>query len=385
MLLNFSKLSAVGRLPILAVAFLIPVAAAGQSGVDGAPPPVHPKPPAPATAGPADQDITPQIKVQSTLVTTPVTVINHSGDFVSDLDEKYFKVFDNGVAQRIERFDIGSEVVALVILVQTNDSVASLLGQVRPLGPMFSDLLLGPSGQAAVMTFSDRVRVVQQFGDDREGLNRALESLQSFGSKARLNDATMQALALLESRPKTERRIIVVFSDGSDHGSENDQADVVRRATNDETTIYGLHLSRMEALMRDKPDQGKPMDPLDANVTRPTAPGTVPTSTNASNTWGTPIPGIPILTAIGQTVSSEFLKNALEGYAGFTGGVYYSHWTKTALQDQLNRICSEVHTQYELAYIPSTLSETGFHRIQIRIEKPGLRVRARAGYFYENR
>src|SRR4029077_19563203 len=171
----------------------------------------------------------------------------------------------------------------------------------------------------------------------------------------------MQALALLETRPKSERRIIVVFSDGNDHGSENTKADVIRRATNDETTIYGLHLSRTEAELLDKPDQGQPMDPLDANVTRPTAPGTVPTSTNASDTYGMPVPGIPIITALGETVSSELLKNALEQYAGYTGGVYYSHWSKTKLQDQLNRICSEVHTQYELAYAPNTLSEAGFH------------------------
>lgn len=379
---------------VLAVAVMAPAQAAaqtspGQSGVDGSPPAAHPKPSAPSgqqdAAAQGAQDLSPQIKVQSTLVTTPVTVIDHSGEFVSDLDEKYFRVFDNGVAQRIEQFEIGSDVVALAILVQTNDSVASLLSQVRPLGPVFSDLLLGPNGQAAVMTFSDRVQLRQKFGDDREGLKQALESLQSTGSKARMNDAIMQALALLETRPKNERRVVVVFSDGSDHGSENDKADVVRRATTDEATIYGLHLSRAEALLRDKPDQGQPMDPLDANVARPTAPGTVPTSTNASDTWGTPVPGIPILTALGETVSSEFLKNSLEGYAGFTGGVYYSHWSKTTLQDQLNRICSEVHTQYELTYIPNTLSQSGFHRIQIRIEKPGLRVRARAGYFYQSR
>ena len=388
MVRNWTGVVAVVGSAVMTLLLVAPAGAVAQGGVDGPPPVPHPKPPAPAssaTPAPTDQNTTPQIRVQSTLVTTPVTVINKSGEFVSDIDQNYFKVFDNGVAQRIERFEIGSDVVALVIVVQTNDSVASLLEQVRPLGPMFSDLLLGPSGQAAVMTFSDRVQLREKFGADPDALKRTLESLQNSGGKARLNDALMQALALLEARPKGERRIIVAFSDGNDHGSENNKGDVIRRATNDETTIYGVHLSRVEALMRDKPDQGQPMDPLDANVTRPTAPGTVPTSTNASDTWGMPVAGIPILDALGETVSSEVLKNSLEAYAGYTGGVYYSHWTRTKLQDQLNRICSEVHTQYELAYIPSTLSQTGFHRIQVRIQKPGLRVRARAGYFYENR
>ncbi|HEY6290167.1 MAG TPA: VWA domain-containing protein [Terriglobia bacterium] len=381
-------------LVLVAMAVALPLPVQGQGGVEGAQPvrkttpPVTQPPSGPVTPPPPDSPT--QIKVQSTLVTTPVTVINHAGDFVSDLDRPDFKILDNGVLQHIERFDLASDPIALVILVQTNDNVASLLGQVRPLGPIFSDLLLGPSGQAAVMTFSDRVQLVQDFTGDRDRMKAALLNLQGFGLKARMNDAIMQALALLEARPKsgpqTERRLIVVFSDGSDHGSENSQSDVVRRMTNDEVTLYGLHLSRVEALLRDQPDNGAPMNPLDASVTRPVAPGTVPTTTNASNTWGTPnIPGIPILTAAGETISSEFVKNTLQAYAGYSGGVYYSHWTKTALQDQLNRIASEVHSQYEIAYIPSTLSEVGFHRIEVRVAKPNLKLRARAGYFYEKR
>jgi VWFA-related protein len=380
--MRLRPLRTTGAVRLLVLALILPAWAAAQGGVDGSPPAVPPKPAAPPSP---TQNVTPQIRVQSTLVTTPVTVIGHSGDFISDLDQSSFRVFDNGVEQRIERFEIGSDTVALVIVVQTNDSVASLLDQVRPLASMFSDLLLGPNGVAAVMTFSDRVQVSQQFSADGDALKRVLENLQSSGTKARLNDALTMGLSLLETRPKTERRVIVAFSDGTDRGSENDKSDVIRRATNDETTVYGIHLSRVEALMKDKPDQGQPMDPLDANVTRPTAPGTVPTSTNASDTWGTPVPGIPIIDALGQTVRSEVLKNPLEAYAGYTGGVYYSHWSKTTLESQLERICSEVHTQYELAYIPSTLSQPGFHRIVVRVQKPGLRVRTRAGYFYQGR
>ena len=80
---------------------------------------------------------------------------------------------------------VETDLVALVVVVQTNDSVASLLGQVRPLGPMFSDLLIGPSGQAAVITFSDRVQLVQKFGGDPDNLKRVMESLQANGGKAR--------------------------------------------------------------------------------------------------------------------------------------------------------------------------------------------------------
>jgi VWFA-related protein len=370
-----------------------PLPVRAQSGVDGAAPVYQPKsaqnpPAAPQTGAPAGaqsaSQAQPSIRVQSILVTTPVTVINRNGDFVSDLDEKEFKVFDNGVPQPIQRFEIASEPIAMVILVQTDNTMASLLYQVRGIGPVFSDLLAGPDGHIAVIGFADKVSLLQDFSNNRDQLKATLGQLDAFGLKAHLNDALMQAMRMLETRPETERRIIVAFSEGVDRGSENDKADVIRRATTDEITIYGMHLSRAEAALRQPPEQ-HPMDPLNANVTRPQPPGTVPTATNADKVWGTPIQGVPILTAAGETISSEFLKNTLEYYAGFTGGVYYSHWSSTKLQDQLDRIGDEVHSQYEIAYRPTTLAQTGFHRIDVEVEKPDLKLRARAGYFYQPR
>lgn len=373
---------------LAAVAILIAVGLPwpllAQSGADGAPPALRPKPQSRADAGAQSDRQEPTIRVQSILVTTPVTVVGRDGEFISDLDQKDFKIFDNGVQQQMQRFDIASEPIALVILVQTDNSVSSLLYQVRGLGPVFSDLLVGADGQIAVLGFSDRVTPLQNFSSDRNQLKATLGRLEGFGLKAHLNDALLQAMRMLEDRPQTERRMIVVFSDGVDRGSENKRDDVVRRATSDEVTIYGLHLSRAEAAIR-QPPEDHPMDPLDANVTRPTPPGTVPTPTNSANVWGTPIQGVPILTAAGQTISSEFIKTSLEYYAGFTGGVYYSHWSKNKLEDQLNRIGDEVHSQYEIAYKPTTLAQNGFHRIDVEVEKPNLKLRARAGYFYHPR
>jgi VWFA-related protein len=382
-----------GRKPILAAVSLVAVVglaaalcplAQAQSGADGVTPVFQPKPQNSPRTDSRSAPEEPNIRVQSILVTTPVTVIGRDGDFISDLDQKDFKIYDNGVQQQVQRFDVASEPVALVILVQTDNSVNSLLYQVRGLGPVFSDLLAAPDGRVAVIGFADRVTLLQGFSTDRDQLKSTLGRIDGLGLKAHLNDAMMQGMRLLEDRPETERRVMVVFSDGADRGSENDKADVVRRATSDGVTIYGLHLSRAEAVLR-QPPEDHPMDPLDTNVTRPTPPGTVPTPTNSANVWGTPIQGVPIMTAAGQTVKSEFLANALEYYAEFTGGTYYSHWSNSKLQDQLDRIASEIHSQYEIAYKPTTLAQNGFHRIDVEIEKPNLRIRARAGYFYQQR
>jgi VWFA-related protein len=323
-----------------------------------------------------------KIRVQSPLVTTPVAALEASGEFVYDLDEDDFQIFDNGLPQRIERFEVSSDPIAAVIVIQTNDVVAPLLDQVRPLGSVFSTLLLGESGEAAVILFDDKVRVVQDFSNSSDQLGKTLRGMTARGDQERLNDALQHATALLKKRPKSERRIIVAFSDGFDRGSESTTAEVVRQAANAEVTIYGLGFNPAEALLLQKP-QPQPQDPLNTNVTRPLPPGTVPTPTNSENVWGTPIPGVPIMIATGQIIRSALASSLLEVYAGYTGGVFHSHWSKKALQDQLNKVASEVHSQYELAYIPDDLNQEGFHRIEVRVKRPGVKVRARAGYFNE--
>jgi VWFA-related protein len=322
-----------------------------------------------------------KIKVQSPLVTTPVTVYDTAGQLVYDLDEKDFQILDNGVPQRIDRFEPATDPVAAVIVIETNDAVAPLLPQVQPLGSLFSSLLLGPNGAAAVLFYDDQVRVAQDFSNDADQLAATLKGVNAHGGEARLNDALSRAVTMLEKRPRNERRVIVAFSDGYDRGSESRQDEVIRRATSSEVTIYGLGFNPGEALLKQKPQDQAP-SPLDTNVTRPLPPGTVPTPTNSERVYGTPIPVVPIMIATGQIIRSALASSLLEFYAGYTGGVYFSHWSKTALQEQLSRIASEIQSQYELAYAPDTLNQSGFHRIQVEVRRPGMRVRARAGYFY---
>ena len=352
-----------------------------QDGVAGAPPVFSsPKKQPPPDAKKIEE--LSKIRVQSLLVTAPVTVLNSAGEFVYDLEENEFEVLDNGVPQRLERFEVMGRPLAVVVLVQTDDTVAPLLPHVRSLAPVFSSLVLGLQGKAAVVSYDDRVRVLQDFSNDGDRLAVTLKELVGRGGKARLNDALTRAVEMLGKRPRDERRIIVAFSDGFDSGSETVKEEVVRQATSVEVTVYGLGFNPAEELLARKPEPPPP-SPLDTNVTRPLPPGTVPTPTNSQNVYGTYVPVVPILIATGEIIRSAVASSSLEYYSGYTGGVFYSHWSKKALEDQLTRIASEIHSQYELAYVPDTLNQTGFHRIEVQVRRPGVKVRARAGYFYQ--
>jgi VWFA-related protein len=321
------------------------------------------------------------IRVTSNIVTAPVTVMNSEGEFVYDLQPKDFEVLDNGVPQHIEQFSLEMHALATVIVVEANSTSDPLLDEIRPLGPLFSGLLVGPQGEAALITYGDRIRVLQELSRDGDGLESAMRGLVARGSSSHLNDALARAVSILEVLPKGMRRVIVVFSDGHDIGSETRKEELVQRAVNAEIAIYGVGFSPARAFLARQSKEPAP-SALNTNMARPLAPNTAPTPTNASNTYDWPtVPPVPLLLATGEMAWSTLAKTSMEFFAGYTGGVCYEHWSRKAVQDELNRIADEIHSQYEIAYVPHAPSNHGFHRIEVRVARNGVKVRARAGYF----
>jgi VWFA-related protein len=344
-----------------------------------------PKPASTSARSGADQASStttqPHIHVRTTIVSSPVTVMDRSGNFMQDLKESDFDVTDNGVAQKIQRFGLAEEPVALVVVVQNSEAVAPLLPQVQPLGPILSNLILGATGRAAVIVFNGRVTVAQNFTRREDVLTKTLRGIEPEGTKVRLNDALIQAMAMLSSRPVAERRVVIVLSEGFDRGSSTRPRDVIHAAMTAGVAIYGLQFSALQALLR-RQDEAEQPKPEDRAMARPTPSEEPRTITASQNYYDTPdIPVIPIVTETGSVIRSIAAKSLLEVYAGYTGGVDYTHWSKKALQQKLTRVALEINSQYELAYAPNNLDVTGFHRIRIRVKEPALKVRSRSGYY----
>ena len=327
------------------------------------------------------------IKITSTLVTAPVTVIDkQTGDFVYDLEKNDFEILDNGRPQQITRFSRESHKISAVILIQNSDSVTPLLGQLKNLAPLFTDLMLGSKGEAAVITFGSVVKVAQGFSSSGDELDFTLQRVLPDGNKARMNDALMQGINLLQHRPKGERRVIIVFSSGSDSGSQTSKTEIIRRATSAEVEIYGLGLSLTKSyLTRDKRPLNPPTSAENASVTAPPQPGRPSTPSSPMGTSGVSVPITGALRPALRGAESVLLSNDAETYAHYTGGIFYAQWSSKALQDHLSRIAADIHSQYLLAYVPDDLSKIGFHRLEVKVKRPGvkLEVRTRRGYYYE--
>ena len=329
----------------------------------------------------------PQIRIQSNLVTAPVTVIDKlTGDFVYNLDEKDFQIYDNGKLQEITGFSRESHEIAVVILIQTSDSVTPLLGDLKNLATLFSELMLGPKGQAAVITFGSDVKVAQGFSNSSATLDDTLRRLLPDGNKARMNDALMQGINLLQHRPKGVRRVIVAFSSGYDSGSQTSKGEIIRRATAAEVEIYGMGLSLTKSyLASDKPPLNPPTSAENSSGAAPPQPGRPTTPSSSMGTFGVTVPLTGAIRPAIRGAEAKVFSNDAENYAQYTGGVFYSQWSSKALQAHLSQIAADVHSQYLLAYVPDNLSQTGFHRIEVKVTRQGVKldIRTRRGYYYD--
>ena len=92
------------------------------------------------------------------VVVAPVSVVDRNGDYVDGLRPDQFHLFDNGKEQNIQ-VDVSFPPISLVIAVEANDRVESILPQIRKIGDMIGPIVIGDQGEAAVVAFDSRIRV----------------------------------------------------------------------------------------------------------------------------------------------------------------------------------------------------------------------------------
>ncbi len=320
------------------------------------------------------------IRVRVELVSTPVTVRTATGELVLDLTRDQFRVFDNGVEQQIEDFELGGDPISAVFVFETSSRVEPLLPAVRKAAVLFTQVVLGQSGEAAILAFDDRVELLLDFHSDHERIERVISQLPVGTSGARMQDALSRAVGMLRNRPPDRRRVILLVSEAVDRGSETPLGVILREAQLNQITVYAVGLSTAAALLRAEPQSAANSPYPPGTFPRPPLPGTVQTPTTEQHRAGQ----IDLLSAIALLVqmgSNAIGKNAHELLAAGTGGLYVSTFRDRAIEQAVSEIGGELHAQYTLTYRPKDVSPSGYHEIRVEVTRPNLTVRARPGYY----
>ena len=344
--------------------------------------PLPPRPGVPAQPAPKNQ-----IRVQVALVTTPVTVRDSRGVMVHDLEAKNFEVTDNGIAQKISHFDLGGDPISLVILVETSARIEPLMPEIRKTGILFTQTVMGPTGEAAVVSFNDSVDKLQDFSSHADSIENTIAKLRPGTSGSKLYDAMATGVEMLSDRPQAtrekpgRRRVLLILSEAVDEGSQKTLGEILRQAELENVTVYGVGLSTTRAELQSKP---KPPQGTGLPVgTLPPPPGVAPTPGVAGG-GGAPIDLMAAAVWIVQHVRSEVRGSPLEVAAAATGGASLSTFRDRSIDKAIDEIGGELHSQYTLSYTPTGADLTGYHEIKvsvIRSDAKDLKVRARPGYY----
>ncbi|HEX7175956.1 MAG TPA: VWA domain-containing protein [Pyrinomonadaceae bacterium] len=269
-----------------------------------------------------DDDV---VRVESDLVVLNVTVTDKQGKYVRRLPLKEFKVFEDGIEQKISTFALEENPFAAAILIDTSGSMEGRISLARAAAIRFLDRLR-PDDVVTIFNFDSKVEQVQDFSNSRDLPSLAYD-LRAEG-QTKLHDAVVHASQALSKRPET-RRAILVLSDGIDTKSSASLDKALNAALAANVTIYTVNMTD---------------------------------------------PGLP-------STQRQVLAGALKKLSEKSGGRYVASPGGRSLAEALEDIISELSNQYTLGYRPKNRARDGRWRaIEITLTRQDLNSRTRAGY-----
>ena len=337
-----------------------------------------PNPPRQEGETPADEHV---IRTTVNVVVAPVTVLDKNGQFVTGLQPHDFRLYDNEILQDINE-DIAFQPLSLVVAVQANWRVDSMLPKIRKAGHLLQPLVTGEQGEVAVISFDHQIRLHQDFTSDPDKIQEAFEKIKAGSNTHVLVDAVSYASRMLRKRPNNRRKVILLISETRDGGSEGNVRDAITDLQLDNVSLYSVNINRAVAALTQKPAYPRP-DPLPPTA-RPMPPGAAVTPETVAGLHAAPGQAAniaPLIREIFVQVKSLFIDNPVEVFTKFTGGREYAFVTQKDLERAILDIGEELHSQYLLSYNPNNKLEGGFHAIRVEVNRPNLTIRTRPGYW----
>lgn len=277
-----------------------------------------------------------------------VNARSHGGGFVKGLTKEDFQVYEDGVKQEIVNFYSEAVPVHVVLLVDVSGSTRESQGEFRRAALRFTKSL-GPEDSIAIVTFSDKPRLILDWSSDLKKIEFALESIYAKGNTV-LNDALYVTFDdLLKS--VEGKKAVILLTDGVDTGSMVSVEEALDLATRSEAMIYIV--SKLEEY------------------------------------WASAIAYRMELEARAEIVPRELkdefiigVKRMLQRLAHQTGGKVLSAKDFGSLTDVYAQVAEEIKNQYYISYSPFNVFKDGkWRNIEIRTLQPEAIVSTRPGYF----
>src|SRR5229473_1036348 len=176
-LTNFRRTIPLGAWLAAGAMCLAPVSSRGQG---------QSAPPAPQAASPAEQQPAVVIKKESKLVLVDSVVTDKKGNYIRDLTQHDFKVFEDNKEQPVSSFSTGADVATqangqrryLILFFDNSTMAAPDQIQARNAASKFIAANAGPDRLMAVVDFGGSLRIVQNFTANADILRAAVSGVK---------------------------------------------------------------------------------------------------------------------------------------------------------------------------------------------------------------
>ena len=308
-------------------------------------------PPKPIADTTADTEV--EVKVETTLVTIPVSVFDRNGLYITGLNQRDFRVFEDGKEQEIAYFATSDKPFTVILLIDTSPSTSYKIDEIRSAAVAFVDQLK-PEDRVMVIEFDANVHVLTEATSDRQLIYKGIRKAD-FGGGTSLYEAVdfslKKRLNAIEGR-----KAIVLFTDGVDTTSRG-------------RTTYESTLALAE-------ESDSLIFPIYYNTFFDNR-----GATGGGGGW----PGMIVFGPPPRGNSAEDYalgKRYLEELADYTGGrVFRPESTPGGLTAAFEGIAEELRRQYQIGYTPADDGQPGQRKqIKVRINRPNLVIRSRDSY-----
>jgi Ca-activated chloride channel homolog len=303
---------------------------ASASAPDGEPgKTVQPTPPASTSESQDAASQRGRIRVNVNLVNVLVSVLDDKNRPAPDLPKEAFQLFEEGVEQKIDRFESKtSQPLDLAIMIDSSLSAHKEISFEQEAAAHFIRQVLRPGDRLSVFAVDENVTQLASFSDNVAELQAAVRKMPA-GAGTSIYDAVLLGSRALARRGTDRRRVIILVTDAGETTSSSDFDAARKEAVLSSALLYTI-------------------------VIRPVK------NENGRNTAG---------------------EHALETMTDTTGGAMFYPDTPQELGAIFDRIDRELRTQYLLAYYPNPRGPANTYRsIVVTVDPATFHVRHRKSY-----
>jgi VWFA-related protein len=309
--------------------------------------------------------------------------MDRAGKYVPNLRQQNFRVFEDGVEQQVSYFASVEKPFTVALVIDTSGSTRFRIDEIQDAALAFVDQLR-PDDRVMVVSFDDKVRVLAEPTSDRYVLRNAIRRT-SPGDGTKLYDAIDLVINQRFNRIQG-RKAIVLFTDGVDTTSKvASYESTLRDAEELDALIYPVQYDTYNDMQSGGGGGGSWPSPYPRR--RGNSPwdilGDILSGGGGMGRGGIIIgPGRRGGGGVGTSRSEYERADAyLRELAARTGARGYRADSMSNLSQSFALIAEELRRQYSLGYYPKTAAQAGQRRqIRVRVNQPGLIVRARDSY-----